>query len=687
MMKKILVLTFLLSLCCGISYAQAKTWELTVSPEGRGPTGTTFKSVTEARDAIRKMRKEGKLQGAGRVTIHGGHYLLTEPLRFTAEDGTEEGVVHYVAHPMGKPLFSAGEKITGWTAGENGIWQTKLPEVAAGKWYFEQLFIGGRRAKRATLRGEEDKLFIAKPEDVRQDKPVPNAKASGVLQYLKISDSLLAKLAKLSEEELADTYFLIHHKWNSTRRHILRLDKEKKELVFRGKPYSSWAGWQKGIYQLENFKDALDEPGEWFLARDGMLYYKPLPGEKLTTFEAIAPKHCEELLLLRGEPGKPVKNISLTGLTFNYSKVSVPRGGDGPSQAANYLSAAVILDHAENIVLRDCEFSHLGRYGVWFRAGVQNCTLANSRVSDTGGGGVRIGETARINIDKKTTRADYQPALTKNNTVHNCIIRDGGKLYPDAVGVLVGHSGGNKVLHNDISNFAYSGVSVGWVWGYGKSLAIKNSVEFNRIHHIGDGRLSDMGGVYLLSPTQGTRVCNNVIHDVISKTYGGWGLYTDEGSSDVLMENNLVYRCKSSNFHQHYGKDNVIRNNILAFGKEYQLQATRVEQHTSFTFENNIVLFTTPSELLPKGRWEKLNIKMNKNCYWRMTADGKPSPFTFGGKTFEQWQKLGRDADSILADPLFVAPLKDDFRLQENSPVKKIGFKPFDYSRAGLEKE
>ena len=39
-----------------------------------------------------------------------------------------------------------------------------------------------------------------------------------------------------------------------------------------------------------------------------------------------------------------------------------------------------------------------------------------------------------------------------------------------------------------------------------------------------------------------------------------------------------------------------------------------------------------------------------------------------------------------MADPLFVAPEKDDFRLKEHSPALAIGFKPFDISKAGRTK-
>ena len=64
-------------------------------------------------------------------------------------------------------------------------------------------------------------------------------------------------------------------------------------------------------------------------------------------------------------------------------------------------------------------------------------------------------------------------------------------------------------------------------------------------------------------------------------------------------------------------------------------------------------------------------------------TSGKPIRF-FANFNFPQWQqKFGQDQHSIVADPLFVAPEKDDFRLKENSPALKLGFKPFDMSKAG----
>lgn len=200
------------------------------------------------------------------------------------------------------------------------------------------------------------------------------------------------------------------------------------------------------------------------------------------------------------------------------------------------------------------------------------------------------------------------------------------------------------------------------------------------MHHIGWSVLSDMGGIYTLGPSQGTVIRNNIFHDIYSYSYGGWGLYTDEGSTGIVMENNLVYNVKTGGFHQHYGKENVVRNNILAFSKLYQVQATRVEDHLTFTFENNIVYYNEGALL--SGPWTKVRIKMDKNCYW----DAGGRDVTFAGKKLEDWRKeTGHDKNSIIADPKFVAPGKNDFRFHRNNQaIAEIGFKPFDYTKAGV---
>jgi hypothetical protein len=197
--------------------------------------------------------------------------------------------------------------------------------------------------------------------------------------------------------------------------------------------------------------------------------------------------------------------------------------------------------------------------------------------------------------------------------------------------------------------------------------------------------LSDMGAVYTLGIQRGTVIRNNLIHDVNSFTYGGWGLYPDEGTTDTVWENNVVYRTKSAGFHQHYGRDNIVRNNIFAFGKEHQLMRTREEPHVSFILTNNIVYFESGSLL--GSNWKNENFVLDYNLYFDARSGAAPETMKFGEGTLEQWRQRGHDVHSVITDPLFVAPEKYDFRLQSNSPALKLGFHPIDVSGVGVRPE
>jgi hypothetical protein len=61
---------------------------------------------------------------------------------------------------------------------------------------------------------------------------------------------------------------------------------------------------------------------------------------------------------------------------------------------------------------------------------------------------------------------------------------------------------------------------------------------------------------------------------------------------------------------------------------------------------------------------------------------------TDGGKEIplEDWRRMSFDFRSVLADPLFVAPERDDYRLQPESPALRLGFRPIDIERIGPRK-
>jgi hypothetical protein len=663
-----------LAMLAACSISAADLIEVHVAPTGNdaadGSRAKPVGSLIGARDAVRRLRAAGKT-GPVRVVVADGTYRVVEPLVLTPEDGgSAEAPVRYEAAPGAKPVFSGGRVIAGFKPAGDGVWAAQVPEVAAGKWYFEQLFVDGKRAVRAR---EPNRFwhYLEKVEEevLNAERGVDGRRARGARQTVKLRTDDAAILRGLKPEDLKDVNLVVYHNWDNTRRFIDSFDAATSTLVTTGAGMKPWNQWKRNShYIIENCKAACDAPGEWFLGRDGVLIYRPLPGQDMAKSQVVAPV-SERFILIQGTAAKPVAHVTFSGLAFRHGQWLTPESGFEPHQAAAPIEAAVQADGASHVTFERCEIGHLGIYALWFRKGCSDNTVRQCHIHDFGAGGVRIGEANWV-MDAK------EP--TQRNTIDNNIIRNGGWIFPCAVGVWIGSSPDNTVTHNDISDLFYSGISAGWCWGYDASTCKRNTIRFNHVHHLGKGLLSDMGGIYTLGPSEGTVVANNVFHDISSYSYGGWGMYTDEGSTGITFEDNLVYNTKDGSFHQHYGKENIVRNNILVDSKERQIALSRTETHLTISFERNIIVWKTGPAL--SGSWGKSKTVSGGNCWFNSAG----APIEFMGKPLAEWQKAGHETGSIIADPLLTDPDNGDFRVKPGSPALALGFKPFDYAKAGV---
>lgn len=651
--------------------------EFFVAPDGKdsnpGTAAQPFATFLRSRQAVRAQRAAGASE-AVTVTFKAGRYELGAPLDFDVQDSgaSAEQPVTYRAEKGAEVEISGGRRITGWQKDPQrpGVWKTRVRESNWDdqSWRYEQLWVNGQRAIRArTPNYWQFNLLLGVTE-------APGAESGRMTHTFAAKPKDLATLRGLSPEVLRDAQVMVFHKWDTTREWLDTVSPEEGVFTTRGAKMQGWNAMTRDcLYYFENYLAALDAPGEWFLDRDGWLYYMPRPGEDMANAEVVAPT-IPAFVTIRGtvdQPDRWVKHLRFEGLKFRHAEFRTPRAGIPPAQAAMNLDAtAVLADGAQDIRFANCAVEHIGSTAFWFRKACRDCRVEGTRMYDVGIEGVRIGEPQIV----------PEAARTGGITIDNCIIQSGGRIAPHTVAVWIGHSSDNAITHCDVADFFYTAISVGWRWGYDESAAKRNRIEFNHLHHLGYRILSDMGGVYTLGPSEGTRVCNNVIHDVYSTRYGGWGLYPDEGSTGILLENNLVYDVRDGCVHQHYGKENIFLNNILAFSEEGQVAVTRAEPHLSFTFEHNLVYWDA-GYLLGYSGWKGgAKVVLRNNLYWR----AGDQPFDFAGKTWEQWRAAGNDEGSLIADPLFVDAAKRDFRLRPDSPAGKIGFKPFDFTQAGV---
>ncbi|MEV1067103.1 right-handed parallel beta-helix repeat-containing protein [Streptomyces sp. NPDC050263] len=552
---------------------------LHASPGGHGAACSSAHpcSIGQAKAKVRALSSHMRSDVV--VQLAGGTYRLSAPLTFTrADSGTNGHTVTWKAAPGAHPVLSGARKATGWTQQDRAknIWKAKV-----GKGFdIRQLYVDGVQATRA--RTELNRA------DLTSDAGGYTF-TSSALEYLnRLADPGRTEIDALgSFTNRYSPVAGISHGVITMEQPAWNNNTFGYDTI--GNPF------RKGPLYLENAYELLDTAGEWYLnTRTGTLYYKPLPGQKMSTADVEMPR-LESLLSVGGTYQAPATHITFSGLQFSHTSWLQPSTGQGyadqqtgafvygdwerPADALNscqygcrlfeatrpnwhQMPAAVQVSAASHISFTGNRFSQLGQVAL----GIGND--ANAHATGVGLGADTIGVTGNVftqdaggGVVVGGIQADAHhprdPRMTNRNiTVSDNVMHDLALDYRDMTAVLVTYATDATVSHNEIYDMPYTGIAIGYGWGtndsggsqdyvnrglydfqprYTTPTTLKNlRITGNYLHDVMQ-TMDDGACIYTLSAAPGTRIDRNYCAD----NNGHYGIYHDEGSRDYTDVNNV----------------------------------------------------------------------------------------------------------------------------------------------------
>jgi len=571
------LLTFLVLFLTAFSMQAADIW---VAANGNDANeGTKASPLATVHMALRKARelrrlKDASVKGGIHIIIKDGTYYFDEPLFVRPEDsGTADSPTTIEADVNAKPIFHGGIQIKNWkktTTAINGVkagavWVADAPQIGGETINYRQLWVNGVKAVRAksTAGDKMDRILSWDKETETcwipfKDKSI---KFEPGMEMFIVQWWAIANLRIKNIEVVKDS---------------ARLSFEKPESRIQSEhPWPApWISKNNGnsAFFLNNGMSMLNEAGEWFLDRKNRkIYYIPRAGENMATAKVTVPV-LENLVEVKGTIDSPVSYFQFKGISFQYSNWLRPsQQGHVPLQAGMYLldayklkvpgtpnqanlenqawvgrpRAAVEVNFANNTVFESCSFEHLSSTGLDFNKGTNHNRVQGNLFKDIGGNGINLGVfseepfEAHLPLVVKDEREVCSDELVADNMITNVANEDWGCL-----GIAAGFVKGLTIEHNEISDVAYSGISMGWGWTHTENVMRNNKIIGNKIHHYAK-HLHDVAGIYTLSSQADSRIEENYIDKVYFSPYAHdpflWlYLYTDEGSQKFTIKNNWI---------------------------------------------------------------------------------------------------------------------------------------------------
>lgn len=649
---------------CFLAACAAEPEEFYVSPygddEGNGTIEDPYYSLDRARRAVLDRESEGPAT----VYLEGGTHYLFQTTYFKPEDsGTEEAPITYKALEGETPILSGGFPLyLRWQLYEKGVFVAALPEFARSI-PFDQLFLNGER------------MHLAR---------YPNYDAKARYFNGTAADAIEPSRTRRWENPIGGFVHALHkHEWGGYHYFIVG-KRENGELTLEG-------GWQNnrqlGMHPehrfVENIREELDAPGEWFIDfSTGLLYCYPPEGVDINS-AAVEVVNLAHLIQIEGSPKNPVKHLRFEGLTFTHTARTFMDTQEPllRSDWAIYRGGAMLIQGAEQVQVANCNFESVGGNAIFLNNYNREVEISGCRIVNAGASGICIvGDRYAVRSPSMEyhqyvpfSELDTQAGPLSENYPANCLIRDNlihdiGRIEKQVAGVQIAMAAGITVSHNSIYNVPRAGINIGdGCWG---GHVIEHNDVFNTVLETGDhGAFNSWGRDRFWHPTRETldsiadhrpeiarwdAVEPTIIRNNRFRCDHGWDIDLDDGSSNYQIYNNL---CLNGGIKLREGLFRTVENNIMVNNSFHPHVWFRESEDV---FRRNIVS-SAYKPIRLKG-WGK---EIDYNLFPDETA-------------LAQSTELGLDQHSRAGNPGFVDPGSGDFRVEENSPALELGFQNFE---------
>lgn len=605
----------------------------------------------------RSAHNIGDMSGATQLAVDGGPGV---PLMNLPDTGGWNAHV-WSKGPSAEMDLTAGEHVLRWTNVKGGginpdawvftddpAWrpQLPLPPVAEGRHLFVVQAEMPEKHSGGLLFFED---FVSYPQDIYCDPGVVKAawQAPGALVHI-----------------------FPYQSWFSDKLPIGQVDTEGNRIVLAQPAHGEVFGGNR--YFVENVREELDSPGEWYLDKDkGDLYY--WPSDRAFPNVTVTAPAMDRLIVIAGTVERPARYLTIRGFTIRDVDF-------GDEQDVYYPAhAAIHLREASDCRVEECNFLAVGGYAVWIKGASARNVIASNEVAEAGEGGVFIdGSAYREGGDGRDLhKPDPQQRRPTGNLVTENYIHHCGLIYAHVAGVYINHAVGNRATHNLVTDMPRYGLSI-------KYQSPGNELEYNKVLRT-NLETNDTGGIETYDNPGPTVIRYNLVADtiglkttpkgeIISPTFT-WGIYLDGGSSQAEVRGNLVYRTVLGGIMNASGHGNRIENNVFVDGSTQQFYCSNYTGDSrDNTFRRNLVVWREPkAKLGVEGISGPQQVDSDFNLYW------PPS----GKLDLTELVKRGLELHSLVADPLFVDASRDGYRLKPESPAWELGFRRLPLERMG----